>query len=318
MKYAIAFVISLLIGFASALVFFVPSNVKVAEATVPPRAGQPHSDTFVIAGYGDLAPLNPITQRSKVSRTATYGLKVAAGCSLGSIADDLNLLSQQQSQSLGFSLLRNDSVNDFTVIVNCGNTQINLCGSVNIFCLPYGFPYKNDVSISDIIITYPQTSRLAILWHEIMGHAIATFNEQYCLDNDPSPVCAGSSQFAPAPNWQDIMNTGVDSRRTIADCPICIERWERVMYVISPNVQCLPEGQTGWDDCTGRWFMFDCCNRIISYEPSTGIWYNPEGRQEWLPCNQQGLRWNLLGAFYPPNNGSFVPTRGYWSFAPNC
>lgn len=281
----VAFVVSLLIGFSIA--YFQPTSTSAA---IPPRAGQPHSDTFVVAGYGDLQPFNPVSQKLKNqptnARVINYGLRVASGCSLGSIASDLQILAQQNNDALKFVLQRNDSVNDFVIIINCGNTQIQFCGSINIFCLPYGFPYKNDVSISDILVTYPAVTRRAILWHEIIGHAIATFNEQYCLGGETTGVCAGQAQFASAPNWQDIMNTGPDSRRDIGDCPICVERWERVMYEIN-TITC---SLVGWDECSQRWRF----NDGWSWSPSEDIWYDPLNRARWAKCNQDNFRLDLL------------------------
>jgi hypothetical protein len=70
----------------------------------------------------------------------------------------------------------------------------------------------------------------------------------------------------------------------------------------------------GYDACTGRWFQADAW----SWSPSNGYWYGPTGFAEFAPCNEHGIRWNELGAFFTPGSEFFVPARGYWAKAPPC
>ncbi len=56
-----------------------------------------------------------------------------------------------------------------------------------------------------------------------------------------------------------------------------------------------------------------------SFEPVSGVWFNPQGAPEWLPCNADGLRWNPQLLFWAPAGAGFYqPARGFWSFAPRC
>jgi hypothetical protein len=78
-----------------------------------------------------------------------------------------------------------------------------------------------------------------------------------------------------------------------------------------PPLQCLT---AGYDPCSGRWYQPDGW----SFDPATMAWHGPDGRREYGPCNADRLRWNELGAWFPPGSSFFVPSRGFWSVAPPC
>lgn len=277
------FIISIYLLIAAWLCFsMIPS-----EATVPPRSGQPHTDTFIVSGYGDLQQANAVTQKAKATRAVTYSLTVAQGCIGGTIASDFQAVTLDVFNHWGLRISRDDFNPDFRIIVNCGNVQIANCGSVTIFCVmgkPYYGPFdRPTASISDILNTYPAVTRRSILCHEICGHAILTWNEQYCLGGEVVGVCKGANQFTSAPNWDDIMNTGPGSRHDLSI--VEDERADRTLYPIF--VEC---SSLGYDPCTGRWFSQDGW----SWEPSTGNWYDNQNRARFGPCNADKLRLDLL------------------------
>lgn len=289
-----------------------------AAAPVPPRANQPNSDVFDVAGYGNLQPLNPVTVKAKAERTANYRLITLQPCVAGDIVQDLAAISAELERAVGFRLVRDDARPDFTVRLNCGTEHIRICNSVNIFCLGRGFPYVSDVEISDIMyspIVWPRISRLSVLCHEVCGHAIATWNEQYCTGGTYGAThpCYRLAQFTSAPGWRDFMSTGELSRHLFED--IEIERWERTMYVLQdcslgqPNVDNLR-----WEPCLERWFAADGS----SYEPRTRIWFNARGVAEWGECNLVHRDcWNLIiGRWVFAGSLVYDPATGLFSRPP--
>lgn len=259
---------------------FVLSVDGEGAAQVPQRAGQPHADLFEVAGYGSLQPLNPMTQKVRNQRAAAYRLLTMPGCFAGTIPGDLERMNAEAANKIGLNLFRNDSAYDFTVRINCGSEQVRVCGAVTIFCLGRGFPYNVDVELSDILSGYQVETRLSIPLHEIVGHALATWHEQYCLGTETSGVCRGLAQFTPAPNWVDVMNTGPNSRHGLET--IEVERWERTMYLLQ-----VPEPE--WGPCTSydNGLSVACYNRPGAYwswtkqatfywRPETG-WFCADG-----------------------------------------
>lgn len=263
------------------------SMLPSSEASVPPRSGQPHTDTFIVSGYGDLQQANAVTQKAKATRVVTYGYRVASGCIGGSILSDFQFVVQDVFNHWHLQITRDDNNSDLDIVVNCGNVQIANCGSVTIFCVmgkPFYGPFnKPTASISDILNTYPVLTRHSILCHEVCGHAILTWNEQYCLGGETIGVCRGAPQFTSTPNWADIMNTGPESRHDLTI--IEDERADRTLYAIL-----LACSSIGYDECTGRWRYADGW----SWEPSTGIWYDPLNRARFGSCNADQLRLDML------------------------
>ena len=270
---------------------------RYAEAAPPPDPAQQRPDIFPCTGC-DMQLLNPVTVKSKAVRVVNYRLLTMPGCSTGTVPIDM-VRVEQQAQLVNFTLNRNDTAYDMTVRINCGSEQIRYCGAVTTFCLGRGFPYNPDVEISDIISTYYPDSRMAILLHEIMGHAVGSWNEQYAL-------CGASCGFAATPGFRDFMNTGPDSRHGFESSEL--GRWERVMYPLT--VECVDN--PCWDGA--RWVF----NDGNAYEPATGDWWL-NGKREWSACNKDFLRWNYqLQVWAPPKTTIYEPVRGYWSSAGAC
>lgn len=294
---------------AVALGYFASSSLVASAAPPPPRAGQPHPDQFSAAPYGNLAQYSPLYKKALLpAHTLSYALVTMPGCNTGSVPQAMQRVEAEASSLLRFALVRNDTSPDFTVRINCGSEQIRICGAVTIFCLGRGFPSDNDVELSDLLSTYTQESQLAIPEHEIIGHALAVWDEQYCKGTETSGPCNGLVQFASTPNWHDIMNTGPDSRHGLE--AIELERWSRTMYDV---LGCA--AVVGYDSCTGRWFQADGW----SWDPSTANWFNAQGQVEFLPCNGDHIRFDQpLGVFMPPGSGAFQPSRGFWAFSPPC
>ncbi len=280
MKYLAPLVLALglIIGY-----HFAP--LTIATAAVPPRPEQPRPDIFPIPGLSNPQTANPVTVKAKAQRTASYRLLLMPSCVSGTIPNDLVAMAGEL-QRVNFTLVRNDFAYDFTIRINCGSEQIRICGAVNVFCLGRGFPYNPDVEISDILSQYQAITRVAILCHEICGHAIGTWNEQYA-------VCGASCGFAPTPNWPDFMNTGEQSRHGME--VIEQERWDRTMYPVLFVDPC-----HGEDNPANGTYWNLCIQRLVypsgwSWDPVTGVWFNPAGVPEWGECSQvSGGCWNLV------------------------
>lgn len=267
------------------------------EKQPPCDPAQQRPDIFPWSG-GNLQMYNPVTVKALAQRTISYRLLTMPGCTSGTVPSDM-VRVEAEAQKVKFTLVRNDQAYDLTVRVNCGSEQIRYCGSVNVFCLGRGFPYNPDVEISDIISTYYPDSRLSILLHEIMGHAVGTWNEQYA-------ACGSSCNFASTPNLRDFMNTGPDSRHGFETGEI--NRWIRTMYPLT--VECV--GNPCWD---GQFWKFA---DGTSYDPVTGDWWL-QGKREWSACNKDRLRWNYQLQFWAPAGAQFYePVRGYWSTVGAC
>ncbi len=232
-------------------------------------------------GIANMQDLNPVTLKSKAQRTTSYRLLTMPGCTSGTVPQDLVRVSQQARDNVGFELVRNDASYDFTVRINCGSEQIRYCGAVTVFCLGRGFPYNDDVEISDIISTYYPDSRLGILLHEIMGHAVGTWNEQYAS-------CGASCGFQSTPNLYDFMNTGPNSRHGYSTSEL--GRWERTMYSLTQATQtpdCAGPIDTSWG---GQW---NTCDQLWhgpdsfpwNFNPAKNEWTDRQGVSEW--CCQQ-------------------------------
>ena len=285
---------------------FAPSRELAAQ--VPPRTEQPAPDIFQASGIANMQTLNPVTVRGKAQRTASYRLLTMPGCVAGTVPGDMTTLASWL-QDVNFSLVRNDAAADFTIRINCGNEHIRICGAVNIFCLGRGFPYVPDVEISDLISNWPQITRLSILCHEICGHAIGTWNEQYCTGTETAGICKGLTRFTPAPGWIDFMNTGENSRHGFE--AIEVARWERTMYPL--QVAC--ESDPCWDGT--RW-------RFVggwSFEPDAGCgnWYDQFNNHMWGACDASwGGRYSPYLKVWAQRGspGFFIPATGNWVGVP--
>ena len=290
-----------------ALVLFLLGVILIAtapaDASAPaPDPAQVRPDIFPCSTGCDMQILNPVTVKAKAQRQTAYRLLTMPGCSAGTVPADM-IRVEEELQRVGHRLIRNDQTYDFTIRINCGSEQIRICGSVNVYCLGRGFPYNPDVEISDVISTYFPDSRLGVLCHEICGHAIGTWGEQYAL-------CGSSCNFQPTPNLYDYMNTGSNSRHGFSASEF--GRWERTMWGLT---DCGGGSDPYYDACLRRWVFADGW----SVDPVTGVWFNKEGLPEWSPCNADKLRFNYtIQSWMPPPSAFFLVSRGYWSSAGSC
>lgn len=290
---------------------------QTTSAEPPPN--QPQQDIFPAAGVTNLQDYNPVTVKGKTFRTATYNTVLIPGCvGVDQFYDDLVSLQIIAMRDFNFNLVRLETPQaDFTIYLSCGLLQSQKCSSVNIFCLPDQFPYNPDVYISDIMyspILWPYLTRISILLHEILGHAIGTWNEQYCkgFGYQPGHPCFNLPQFTPAPNWVDFMNTGVNSRHEPG--PTELRRWEDTMYLIQviqiPTCDIGDPNQFGhrYDSCEGVWLFPDGGK----FKPNSGCgeYYLPDGRLMWGGCDTWGggARWNdIVKLWLSHDGGIFNP-----------
>lgn len=265
----------------------------------PPSPAQQRPDIFPCNGCvfsdqdgdgdADMQDLNPITRKLKATRTKTYRLRLISGCSMGSYPAMMAAYEAHVLSEFGYTATRNDTFYDHTVYVSCGLVQINKCGSVNVFCLPDGFPYNGDVYMSDVLSGWDAGSQIGITCHEVCGHADATWNEQY-------QACGSSCGFAPTPNLRDFMNTGAQSRHGVE--AIECARWMRTMWADPP--------------CAVKWGFVDptypyydpargCHNygywcfhpsAIDPFFGTAGTWIDPQNVSEWDPALADGKQYN--------------------------
>lgn len=313
-RHLIVLIVGVCLGYVGYTNFISTKVVEAVPCTTNCPSGQPHQDIFYAPGYPDLSLYSTINGIAKATKTLNYRLVTRSGCNTGTIPAMLSRMEQHGREKVNFNLVRvTDASYKFTVYISCGTEHISKCGGVNIYCLPDGFPINNDVWLSDQLNTYDSGSQLAIPLHEIFGHAIAVWMEQYCLDGDTAFVCQGLPRFSPAPGWVDFMNTGPNSRQGFEQHTL--DRWCRTMYCDGVEGQ-NPCQTIGYDPCTARWFFADGWSwSTIDYG-----WYNPLGEYEWEPCNADGLRYNrILKIFKYPSylTGVYsIPERGFWSEAP--
>ena len=311
-----ALIIAWRLGVTIALTAFIllvsdsPSNLEADGACFgsydPPCA--PHPDLFS-CGPQTCDVFNPVTIKAKSQRSINYRLLIMPGCTAGTIYQDMAALEAEMQSKVGFQLVRNDAVYDFTVRQNCGSEQIRICGAVNIFCLGRGFPYVADVEVSDILSTYQPITRLSILCHEICGHVAQSANEQYCLGTETAGICRGLARFTPAPGWHDFMSTGELSRHGFE--AIEVARWERTMYPL----QAACESDPCWDGT--RW-------RFVggwSFEPDAGCgnWYDQFNNHMWGECDASwGGRYSPYLKVWAQRGspGFFIPATGNWVGVP--
>ena len=297
-----------------------------ASAAVPPPPEQPHTDVFEVAGWPApaLQALNPISTKLRAgSRVVTYRYQVMPGCADGNMHQTLRAAMNASTIYVGLSFQEVSTGYDLTIRANCGTGFTNVCGPAAIACLGRGFPYVNDIDASTQMAAFFDVSQISIWLHELLGHALATWHEQYCLGTETSGHCAGRAQFSAAPNFVSFMNTGPDSRLIWPQNDV--DRWERSMYVL-PAPDCSgPTDVYGnvWDSCLARWIAPNGWR----YDPATGVWELPDGTLEWSACDGFGNRWSIFlyyatGGrleFFPSVTGGFYDVqRGFWSWAPGC
>lgn len=144
--------------------------------------------------------------------------------------------------------------------------------------------------------------------HEL-GHGLLGLHEMYknsgggiqCTQRTDTVMDCGSGVRYPQP---------LDVQR---GCAIILSAW------------CGTDGMAvcttdGWNPCTQRWHFSDGW----SYDPATGVWWNPSGTPEWTPCNADRLRFNLyyrtkgIELWFVPGSSMYDVQRGYWVSAGAC
>lgn len=305
------------------LALFLLDVSKVASQVPPAPPEQQRPDIFPCSfctqdrdGDGKLTmqDYNPTSVKAKKTHSISYRVLVLSGCVSGTIPSDLQGMNVHVRDSLdGFVLNRNDQSYDFTVYISCGITHINKCGSVNVYCLPDGFPFNQDVYISDVLSTYYPASRLAILLHEIIGHAISTWNEQYAQ-------CGSSCGFASTPGLVDFMNTGPLSRQGFEKNTLA--RWSRTMYVLDVHQETQqPTTFPFWDGV--RWQL----ENKTAFQPSDASWWRLNNANQWVlewgSCTPYGGRWNAIVTDWLKQGsevwlGQYPGMPQVWSQIPPC
>lgn len=168
-----------------------------------------------------------------------YRLVNVKGCPADSITPAI-IRAVTSTRRWGVNPVLSNSASAHVVYENCGASFANVCGGPPVIgCLGRGFPYDNDVDISTDMAVYFDDSQEAIACHEICGHAMGVWNEQYKLDGT-----FGSSSDV------TIMNTGPLSRHKLGTAEDA--RWWRTMG--SPE---LDRQNVGYD-YNGAWFIWGC------------------------------------------------------------
>lgn len=263
-----------------------------AEAASPPDTHQQNADIYACCGFpttfagtvaGDLSSINPLTQKIRAGRRdLTFSYTVVSGCADGNMRQTLAAAMTSTRQVTGITYTEVSSGQDVSIRATCGVDAVNvgITGSVIADLYP-NWPYVNTINATTTMATFYTLSQIAIWEHELIGHAMSTWHEQYQLNGS----------FGSTPGMVDFMNTGPDSRY---DWPQNDkDRWERTMYPLAAAADpCAfgdPNGDgLSWHPCEtadgshGRWYAAD--NR--SYDPATGIWYNVRGGREWGQCNR--------------------------------
>lgn len=241
------------------------STVASADAP-PPDPAQRNADIYEIVGYPSpkLQTLNPLTQKLKNgAREVRYRYIVMAGCSDGNMRSTLAIALESTTRITGVKFYEDNSVYDLTIRANCGVSFTNICGSGGaVACLGRGWPYVNDIDISTVMATFYRDSQVSIWEHELIGHAMGTWNEQYLFDGS----------FGNTPGLVDFMNTGPNSRYDWPENDV--NRWWRTMWI---PLTVVPPCDTDpcWDGTYWTW------KSGWKVNPVTDQWFDPLGRLYW-------------------------------------
>lgn len=223
------------------------SSLTSASNPPAPQVGvlQPNPDLFQYQGQSLQAYS---TDNAALKQTGQWVWRFVdvKGCTSESIRQTVTDGINEAATAYGINIVeRDDLVSSHAVYGNCGSTFASICGGPPVIgCLGRGFPYVNDVDISTDMAAYYDVSQRSIAMHEVIGHAMAVWNEQYLLDGT-----FGNSQDV------TIMNTGPNSRHDIVDgngvpAPAEANRWWRTMG--SPELT-----TTGYAN-NGAWYTYAC------------------------------------------------------------
>ena len=229
MKYLIgALVLSVLLYIA-----FVAAVVVYADPPAP-LPNQPRSDTFT-----GLESRNRVAAKIEREGFAKWTYLVGQGCQGGThIAQGITqAMVDTYNTTNAASVYVTDGSQDLTIRISCGATLSALGMDGAIGCLCRGFPDNLDIDLSDQMATFPTLSNAAIALHEYSGHALGTWNEQYCFPNQPAGCFSWGSAV---PGWHDYMNTGPESRHLFE--AVEIGRWGRTHGTSAPTAYGLGDG----------------------------------------------------------------------------
>lgn len=203
---------------------------QAAADPAPALSSQPRTDQFP-----GLDQYNGLSAKVRETGEVRWAYQVVSGCSGGvAIFNSIQRAMQNITEETNASFVYvNDLVRaDLVLRTNCGTSFAAVCGTGAIACLGRNFPYVQDIDFLQDLAGFFDVSQQSIVLHELMGHAMATWNEQYCAGyNSPVVDCAGWG--AAVPGWHDFMNTGPESRHLIE--AIERQRWGRTMGAPAPD-----------------------------------------------------------------------------------
>lgn len=208
----------------------------------PPEPTQKYADIFS-CGVQLCDVYDPLVNQIQTTGHFTYSVVITPGCDNGyyqRFRDHITYTLLDAAQ-VGVFATEVPTGGDLVLRYSCGSTFSATCGATAAACLGEGFPYNVNITFDNRIGTYYLESLVSIILHELLGHAAAAWNEQYCQAADAE--CP--YRFSPVPGqWYDFMNTGAQSRFLFT--AITIARWGRTMGVPAPE-------RWGYDGWTLTW-----------------------------------------------------------------
>ena len=166
--------------------------------------------------FPNLDQYNAASRELRATGVWRWYYSVAPGCS-GNLRPAIESTHANITAETGITFIEDS--NGWRQRVSCGVDMSVSCGSNTavIGCLGEGYPLNVNIKYRDTMATFQFISQIAIVLHELFGHAMATWNEQYAFVD---------GQFFCTP-VVDIMTCGPTSWHYIG--PTERARWERTM-----------------------------------------------------------------------------------------